>query len=338
MEGQTHQQGTYGSNNRPVRPPYARSRSHGFNANADDDTQNEIIGPGQGNDRVPRRLSHLRASSYTPHVRSSSRTSWDGRVHHDVPLPAGRTPSPSPPQSPARRSNRPRPLSAISLPDHAFSRPTVLADRWSYDRERMPSSPHSSRPGTPVSDHEAFEIAFSRPASTFIESRPSSRPQSILLSASTDLGYSHTPSTPTLRLIPPPDSDRESQRLGKPQDRQSYHLLTSEEMEMLSRPPPLHPPMTASPPPTPSPAPSPGAPTPKLTNEISRLGPPIQRGQDYTQPDDGNEKDKARCMGLCEIAPARQIGGRFGAWFMGMVTPITFGLVSACVATVAGCR
>jgi hypothetical protein len=96
--------------------------------------------------------------------------------------------------------------------------------------------------------------------------------------------------------------------------------------------------MTASPPPTPSPAPLPGTPASKLTNEISRLGPPLQNGQDHTRPDDDNEKDKARCMGLCEITPARQIGGRFGAWFMGMATPITFGLVSACVAAVAGCR
>ncbi|KAK4153646.1 hypothetical protein C8A00DRAFT_15164 [Chaetomidium leptoderma] len=338
-----------GPDDQPLTPTHARPSSYhfqGLDNNADDDTTRHTIDSARDDGRVLQRPSHLRTGGYTSHMRSSSRISWDGRAR----VPSSRTPSPSsspPPspspgspsrhQSPVRRSNRPRPSSTISLPEHSFGRPTGLPDRWSYDRERMPSpppAPHGLRPGSPLGEHEALEVAFSRPASTFMSSPASSRPQSILLSASTDLGCSQTPSTPTLRVtIAPPACEGESSQQQRPQSKEhAYHLLSSEEMEMLSRPPPTQPPMT--------PSPSPGAAavsTPKLTHEISRLGPPKQN---TPPPDDSDEKkeDKPGCLGLCEIATARQFGGKFGAWFMGMVIPVTFGLVTGCVAAATGCR
>ncbi|KAK3905508.1 hypothetical protein C8A05DRAFT_41563 [Staphylotrichum tortipilum] len=296
---------------RPTRPQHSRSRSHGFDGQSDN------------NSGVSRRPSHLRAASYTSHIRSSSRISWDGRV---ADAPADRTRSPSPARSPARRRDRPRPISAISLPDHSYIGPTPLADRWSYDRERMLSSPPSlrgSRPSTPVSGNEAFEAAFSRPASTFIESRPPSRAPSILPTASPDLSSFHTPSAPTLRVVPPADTGSGSQQ--EPLKRQSYHMLTSEEMEMLSRPPPPHPPMSASP----GVSQSPSLSAPNIGSE---------KTQTHNHPEDSKDQDQSKpgCMGICEIATAKRMGGIFGAWFMGMVIPLTFGLVTRCLA--GGCR
>ena len=295
---------------RPSRPQHTRSRSYGFDGHINNDSA------------VSRQPSHLRAS-YTSHIRSSSRVSWDGRL---ADAPVDRTRSPSPARSPARRHDRPRPLSAISLPDHSYVGPTPLADRWSYDRERMPSSPPSlqgSRPGTPLTGHEVFEAAFSRPASTFIESRPPSRPPSILPTALTDLSSLHTPSTPVLRLVPPPDTGTESQQRPEQErlKRQSYHVLTSEEMDMLSHPPPPHPPMSASPVVSQS--------TPKIGNE---------KAQHHSRAEDRQEEEKSRpgCMGMCEIATAKWVGGKFGAWFMGMAIPLTFGLATRCLAD--GCR
>src|SRR5690348_17534671 len=55
--------------------------------------------------------------------------------------------------------------SDVCSSDLSYIGPTPLTDRWSYDRERMPSSPPSlrgSRPSTPVSGNDAFEAAFSR--------------------------------------------------------------------------------------------------------------------------------------------------------------------------------
>ncbi len=314
-----------GSEGRPARPRHIRSRSQGLDSCRDDGIKRTTRNSGLVDGRVSRQPSHLRAG-YSSHIRSASRTSWDGRVA----LSSSRTPSPTPPHSPVRRSHRPRPLSAISLPDHTLgSRPTVLADRWSYDRERMPS-PHGSRPGTPLSEHESSGAAFSRPASTFIESRSSSRPPFVHMHGSIDLDYSHVPSTPpTLKVIPPPVGDRESLQQEQKSKRQSYHLLTSEEMDRLS-----HPPMSAQPSSPPS-----MTPTPKLSNEVSRLGPPKQKDRGYSHAGDREEHEsKLGCMGLCEIATARSIGGKFGAWFMGMVIPVTFGLVTGCVAAVAGCK
>jgi len=348
-----------GESERPARPRHTRSRSQGFDS---DSTKKHTRSPRQANDRVSRQPSHLRAG-YASHIRSASRVSWDGRVA----LPAltdtrTHTHTPSPPHSPVRRSHRPRPLSAISVPEHSFGRPTVLTDRWSYDRERMPS-PHGSRPGTPtpLSERQSLEAAaFSRPASIiFTESRPSSRPPSLLLTDLSNSSQMMMPSTPTLRVMPPADPDQEAtQSKGKTTKEQPYHLLTSEELEMLSHPPPLHPPMSASPltsPPTspwasPLPSPmtsplaSPVGPAPKLSSEISRLGPPKQKlphGHAPSGPHDSEEEHEKKsgcCMGMCEIATARRIGGTFGAWFMGMAIPVTFGLVTGCIAAVAGCK
>jgi len=298
----------------PSRPQHTRSRSYGFEGHTDNASP------------VSRQPSHLRAS-YTSHIRSSSRISWDGRV---ADAPADRSRSPSPAPSPARRRDRPRPLSAISLPDHPYIGPTPLADRWSYDRERMPSSPPSlrdSRPSTPLSGNVVFEAAFSRPASTFIESRPASRPPSVLPTESTDLSSFNTPITPTLRVVPPADTGSGDQRhpQREPLKRQSYHILTSEEMEMLSHPPPLHPPMSASPVVSPPPSLS----TPNIGNE---------KGQSHTRPEDSKDEEKSRpgCMGMCEISTAKRMGGLFGAWFMGMAIPLTFGLATRCLA--GSCR
>lgn len=333
MRGQTSHQGSGGSDDdRPARPrhAHARSRSQGFNLDSNHDPNADYVHHGHVNGRVLRAPSHLRASSYTPHGRSSSRASWDGRIS----VSANHTPSHSPPQSPVLRSNRPRPLSALSLPDHSIGRPTVLADRWSYDRERMPSpppGPHFSRPGTPLSEHEAFEAAFSRPASTFIESRPSSRPQSILLSGSADLGYPYTPSTPTLRVIPPPpDSDRESQRLSQHSNRHSYHILTSEELEMLSRPPPAQSPMSASP------SSSPESSTPNPTGEPPHLD-SKEKGERRAHSKDSNGETKERpgCCGLCELSTASMVSGKFGAWFVGTAVHATFGAVVGCIVALA---
>jgi hypothetical protein len=342
MEGQTPQQGPGRPYDRPARPRHARCRSQGQLDCLDNnhyDTDVDHMCHGQGNGRVLRAPSHLRASSYTAYEPSSSRVAWDGRVS----VSANHTPSHSPPQSPVLRSIRPRPLSAISLPNHSTGRPTVLADRWSYDRERMPSPPpgsHGSRPGTPMSEHEAFETTFSRPASTFTESRPSSRPQSILLSGPTDPSYPHTTSTPTLRVIPPPpDSDRGSQRLSEHSHRHSYHLLTSEEMEMLSRPPLAQRPMSATP--LESPSPSPGSSTPNNSGEPSHLD-PKHKDERHARPennDEGMKEAKPGCCGLCELSTAKLISGKFGAWFVGTAIHATFGAMVGCiVALTVGCR
>ena len=343
MEGKTPQEGPGRLYDRPVRPRHARCRSQGqldcLDSNHDD-TNVDHMCTGQANGRVLRAPSHLRASSYTAHGRSSSRVAWDGRVS----VLANHTPSHTPPQSPRLHSIRPRPLSAISLPDHSIGRPTVLADRWSYDRERMPSpppGPHGSRPGTPMSEHEAFETTFSRPASIFTESRSSSRPQSILLSGPTDPGYPHTPSTPTLRIIPPPpDSGRESQQLSEHSHRHSYHLLTSEEMEMLSRPPPAQRAMSATA--SESASSSPGSSTPNNSGEPSHLD-PKHKDERHARPqnNDNKEADEAKpgCCGLCELSTAKLISGKFGAWFVGTAIHATFGAVVGCiVALTVGCR
>lgn len=272
---------------------------------------------------------------YETHRRSSSRLSWDGRL----PGPGTRSPSPatspyqspyqSPHPSPGTRSHRERPCSAAGLPDHALARPTVVRDRWSYDRARMPSPPPISRRGTPVSD--ASGLPSSRPASTFIESPPSSRPQSASLDPSTGLGGTYMPSTPTLRVIPPPvgghaESPVWQNRGGpsRPGNRQSYHLLTPTELEMLSHPPP-----TPTPPMSPLPSPAPGS---SPSTDFDGPGPETKRN------DGDKETEKPGCLGLCEIATARRIGGKFGGWLMGALIPISFGLVTACVAAATGCR
>ncbi|KAH6846990.1 hypothetical protein B0I37DRAFT_374061 [Chaetomium sp. MPI-CAGE-AT-0009] len=342
MQGERPQQRFDESDRGAMRPPYARSHSHVFETNTGNGISRDTMSAMEANGRP----SHLHAGSYTAHARSSSRTSWDGVR---VPRPASRTPPQSPPRSPAlRSSNRPRPLSAISLPDHSLDRPTALPNRWSYDRERMPSPPppaRGSRPGTPLSDWEALEVAFSRPASTLIESRSSSRPPSLLLSDQG--GHSHSASTPTLRVHPPPLGENPQQHLqgqhSKP--RQPYHLLTAEEMELLAHPPPLQPPMTASPQ---SPQ-SPQSPHSSTTPLADSTAPPKHPTRPKTSPNqqlqphttttnttnnniNENENEKeSRCTNLCELTPARQICGGFGAWVVGMAVPVTFAAVSGCL-------
>ncbi|KAK4239537.1 hypothetical protein C8A03DRAFT_14096 [Achaetomium macrosporum] len=349
------------------RPRRVRSRSHGDIRDACNNTTTDRIHAGKGNWNKSPDSSHMPAP-YASHLRESSRTSWDG----GLPQPASRTPSPSPPQSPTRRRYQPpQGLSAVSLPDHSRRsfeslRPTVLADRWSYDRERMPSPPpprsHISRPGTPTplseQDGDVSEFGFSRPASTLTASRPSSRPQSIVLdTTSTDpAGSPHNrPSSPTLMVTPPPDSssapeqysdlkgDQLPQRLG----RRSFHSLTTAEMEILSHLPPAHPPMSASSSRLPSRSPevvaSPNSQQSGYSKELTSPAPEKQRNvRRDDEGGDGEEEDEMTgrgcCLGLCEIGTAQRIGGTCGAWLMGTLLPIGFGTLLKFVGHIfAGC-
>ncbi|GAB1313764.1 hypothetical protein MFIFM68171_03974 [Madurella fahalii] len=306
--------------------------------------------------RVSRLPSHLR-SGYASHLRSSSRTSWDGKTPA-LTTPAARTRSPSP----VRDSHQARPRSAISLPDHTLSRPTILSDRWSYDRERMPSPPpppHGSGPSTPMS--QEFGFPSSRPASTFIESQPPSRPHSAILDGLVDASFSYTASTPTLRVIPPPsdgpadsayafqhpDSLDQENRQRLRQDNDAYHILTSAELEMLSHPPPTSPP--------PSPRTGPDE-EPLKGGARTREQQEQQQQQQQRQKSDHRRRSRSRfgnhgasdreseadvrpgCLGLCELATAKRMVGTFGAWLMGTLIPITFGLVTGCIAAATGCR
>lgn len=283
-------------------------------------------------------------AGYASHIRSSSRTSWDGRLQGH---PA-RSPSPSPPGSPVRRTRLERPYSMCSLPDHHAPVRPVLTSRWSYDRERMPSPPlmpHGSRPNSrpnsrpPSPLSEASVFPFSRPASIFIESRPGSRPPSIIINTPADQGYSCTASTPTLRVHPPaadgksdatpwqdgsgsePGSARHSRQF---RDSHPYHELTSAELDMLSRPPP-----TPTAPVTPILSPPMPAPNMKFMKSAADLGPhePKTKGQDS----DNETREPRGCCGLCDISTARCIGGTFGGWFMGTLIPVTFALVTGCI-------
>jgi hypothetical protein len=76
---------------------------------------------------------------------------------------------------------------------------------------------------------------------------------------------------------------------------------------------------------------------PEVTSEVSHLGPPKQKGHIHVHLDD-DEKDKPSCLGLCEVSTAKRIAATFGGWFMGVVIPVTSGLVTGCVAAVTGCR
>ncbi|KXX75601.1 hypothetical protein MMYC01_206568 [Madurella mycetomatis] len=296
----------------------------------------QVAGP------VSRLPLHLR-SGYTSHLRSSSRTSWDGRMP-ELATPAIQT-----------QPHRARRRSAISLPDHGtLGRPTVLSGRWSYDHERMPSPPPGplgSGPSTPISQEFAFPS--SRPASTFIESESSSRPQSAIIDDPVDVSFSYTASTPTLKVIPPPpDSPADSsspfqqpaslgrinrQRLR--QDDDAYHILTSAELEMLSRPPPTSPPPSPRTGPVEEPLEAHAhqrrqrqSKTDNRRRSLSRLGNNGNSDSDF-------EADvKPGCLGLCELATGKMMVGKLGAWLMGTLIPITFGLVTGCIATATGCR
>ncbi|KAK3309237.1 uncharacterized protein B0T15DRAFT_134748 [Chaetomium strumarium] len=264
MEGERAQQALPPDN----RPRRVRSRSHGDIRDVRNNNTPNRIYAGHGNSSTSS-ASPRSPAPYASHLRESSRTSCNNGTGR-LPQPASRTPSPSPTR---QRYQPPQALPAASIPDHSrrslesLIRPTVLADRWSYDRERMPSPPplgtHISQPGTPSTDGDVSEFGFSIPASTFTGSQPSSRPQSLLLvdtTPSTDpcgssLHHRVRPSSPTLMVTPPPESsssapeqysdlkgDQTPQRLG----RRSFHSLTSAEMEILSHPPPAHPPMSAA--------------------------------------------------------------------------------------------
>jgi len=38
------------------------------------------------------------------------------------------------------------------------------------------------------------------------------------------------------------------------------------------------------------------------------------------------KKREPGCPGLCKMAMAKRIGGKFGAWLIGTLVPVTFGL------------
>ncbi|KAK4245538.1 hypothetical protein C7999DRAFT_42951 [Corynascus novoguineensis] len=330
MELQSPQQGAGEAESRPMTPSYDSPYYHGpDDVNPDNATTRGVNTP------IP---SRPRGGSpgYTSHVRSASGTIWDG--------------SPSPlPQPQVRRSNKPRPSSAISFPDYRaleYGSPAVFPDRWSYDRKRMPSpspprapSAPSSRPGTPaVSDYgDISDTGFSRPASTFVGSRSSSRRPSLGPSSSvelTDINPSAaTSSTPTVKVMPPPPpvyGDSQDKPQLSPHFQRSYHFLTDEEMEMLSRPPPTQPPMTASSLPPP--------PSPSFDKQESILPNPANNGRRNHPGRNGGGgggeiKVKPGCTGMCHIAPAQAVLGKFGAWLMGVVLPVSFGLLTGCIAS-----
>ncbi|KAL2019155.1 hypothetical protein VTK56DRAFT_10027 [Thermocarpiscus australiensis] len=339
--------------------------------------------------RVSRLPSHLR-SGYASRLRSSARTACDGSLK--IAEPIAKSPSPSPVRPrPSGLTDGERRSSTTSLPGFSVAGATVLNNRWSYDRERMPISPPgspSSRPTTPLSQASGFTS--SRPTSTtstLVASYPPSRPQTPVLSyrASTPaLTVSPPPvgiatwSNPLEDVVPPDYKSEQPHKFG----RHRYHLLSGKEMELLSKPPgtPTLVPRTAPPrPPLPrrsasaprlsssstsgsasEPAPpalASGASTPEskpnktpLTSELLPLDPPRQKREEQrllerrsrsspaiiTDEDDG-EKDKPSCLGLCEVATAQRMGGKFGAWLMGTLIPIASGFVTAWVAA-AGCR
>ncbi|KAL2134700.1 hypothetical protein VTI74DRAFT_11020 [Chaetomium olivicolor] len=192
-----------------------------------------------------------------------------------------------------------------------------------------PNSPPNSRPGTPLSHSSG--APFSRPASTFIDcSRPPSRPQSIVLHGSTDLD----PSTPTLRVIPPPDliNPWDPDQQQQPKENGRYHILTSEEMDMLCRPPPLRPPMVPSPLAS---SPETKSPLKEERRHSKELSTPQPLKRQSHGPRDDSDDDKGNpkpgCCGLCEVGTAKCVGGTFAAWAIGTVMPITFGVVMGCV-------
>ncbi|KAL2196618.1 hypothetical protein P885DRAFT_78344 [Corynascus similis CBS 632.67] len=322
-------------------PSYDSPYYHGpGDVNPDNATTRGVnisVGQGQFDGRALQIPSRPRGGSpgYTSHVRSASGTIWDG--------------SPSPlPQPRVRRSNKPRPSSATSFPDYRtleYGSPAVFPDRWSYDRKRMPSpsppralSAPSSRPGTPaVSDYgDISDTGFSRPASTFIGSRPSSRRPSLVPSSSvelTDINPSAaTSSTPTVKVMPPPPpvyGDSQDKPQLSPHFQRSCHLLTDEEMEMLSHPPPTQSPMTAS-------SLSPPPPSSSFDKQESVLPKPANNGRrNHPGRNGGGGEFKVRpgCMGMCHIAPAQAVLGKFGAWLMGVVLPVSFGLLTGCLAS-----
>jgi len=269
---------------------------------------------------------------YGSHSRSTSRTSWDGQLaaHQSTDYP--RSPSSSY-ISPRQYRPRERPTSAVSLPDRAYIRPTVLTDRWSYDQQRMPSPPsrtpqYGTRPCTPISDMSGYPSA--KPISTPLNSRPPSRPQSVVLDPSANSTYGYFAGKPAARVTPPwanelhapeapSDYPQQQQRLREP-----YHCLTTEELDMLAHPPPR---ISASTPPelhTGEPIAVAGGQGAKTRDKRSSkvLSKEIE---------DEDESRKPGCLGLCEIATAKRIGGKFGAWLMGTLVPVTFGLLTRCL-------
>ncbi|KAL2159047.1 hypothetical protein VTH06DRAFT_2806 [Thermothelomyces fergusii] len=295
-------------------------------------------GPGQPQARTP---------GYTTHIRSASRITWDGRE----PLPRSRSLSSSHGPIPSRLTSPLRPSSAISLPNSRVpehTRPTALADRWSYDRERMPSpppAPRGSRPGTPAGDRDGSETRPSRPTSTLGVSPASSTAPSGLFDRNSSADLDDSP----LQFS---DFDQVGQHLS-PHLRRSCHILTDEEMEMLARPPLAHPPMTASSRPA-----SPDSERDAYKPAAPGRGPESTCGIHLPKPfpskeDLGGRLDRhgvihggdhsldvgPGCLGSCDIAPARAILGKFGAWLMGVVMPVSFGLLTGCLtSTISGCR
>jgi hypothetical protein len=176
-------------------------------------------------------------------------------------------------------------------------------------------------------------------------------------------------------VTPPPDSssssareqyysdlkgDQPPQRLG----RRSFHSLTSAEMEMLSHPPPAHPPMSAASSRSRSPDPVVvavgGGAWPNSNQnghskkELTSSPTPERQGQPSRADDDRDgagagkeEKEEEEeeemtgrgcCLGLCEIGTAQRIGGTCGPWLMGTLLPIAFGTVLKCAGHIfAGC-
>jgi len=272
---------------------------------------------------------HVRPTreSYAAHLRQSSRTSSDGfsfpvaRPHSAIIPPRDYSPAPSRPS---------RPLSLLSLPDHGhYPRSRKSYDRWSYDRERMPT-----RPETP-------------PTPQLNSSRPSSRRSELLpVQESTSYSYSDRPfshrrvfSTGDLLHVPHKQQQLQQQQQYRSHPRprpipQPLQLDTSESTSMSTREHEITPSET---PPVFFQIVDPDSPRDKT---LFRLPTSTEDDAGYLpevrKEDQGKEEVKPGCCGLCELGTAKVVGGKIAAWMTGTVLPIMFVFVRECL--VKGCK
>ncbi|KAK0668078.1 hypothetical protein QBC41DRAFT_322672 [Cercophora samala] len=265
-------------------------------------------------------------STYTSHLRSSSRTSWDG-LDLNHPLSASR----SRPASPISARRLGRPHSIAYLPDSRL----LNVDRWSYDRVRMPSAPSStqppesgplSRPSSPQTPRRS-----SSPSPSSVSSRPISvhfvnafggPDDPILPLPSTPYATGTGASTPTLSVTHP-DGSTEPFPLVLPgplhaQQEQHAFFPAAEtgHSSFLKR----------DDAPTTTAASEPLFPQGETARENTAKGVAVtgrQRGMSVD-----SIMDTPGCCGLCERRTAKMIGGKITAWVVGTLMPVTFGVMT----------
>lgn len=277
-----------------------------------------------GTRQTSRLPAHLQ-STYTSHLRSSSRTSWDGlELSRPLPIPRPRSASPRP----ARRLGRPH--SIAYLPDNHL----LNVDRWSYDRVRMPSAPSStespeseplprpcSPPTTRRSPPPSPSSFSSRPISVHFVNAFGGPDDPILPLPSTPYHAAGTgASTPTLSVTHP-DGSTEPCSLMLPSplhqaQQEQPALYSAAETEPCSNL--KHDIHTA---PSTNKPPSPLGETAEGDTAKSRTG--RQRGMSVD-----SIMNTPGCCGLCERRTAKLIGGKITAWVMGTLIPVTFGVMT----------